>query len=82
MFKHSVFASIFCAVRYPNIPRECKERQIFEAFTICTEDDEEMTTMTMMKKTMVMMMMILIDRSSLVSEMMNGLEFPRYSLNR
>ena len=41
MFKHSVFASIFCAVRYPNIPRECKERQIFEAFTICTDDDDE-----------------------------------------
>ena len=41
MFKHSVFASIFCAVRYPNIPRECKERQIFEAFTICTDDDDD-----------------------------------------
>ena len=80
MFKHSVFASIFCAVRYPNIPRECKERQIFEAFTICTDDDdEEMTTVTMMKKTMVMMMMILIDRSLPVPERMNGLEFPRYS---
>ena len=67
-------------MRYPNIPRECKERQIFEASTICTDDDEEMTTMMMMmmKKTLVMMM-ILIDRSSLVSERMNGLEFPRYS---
>ena len=41
MFKHSVFASIFCAVRYPNIPRECKERQIFEAFTVCLDEDED-----------------------------------------
>ena len=41
MFKHSVFASIFCAVRYPNIPRECKERQIFEVFTFCDDDDPD-----------------------------------------
>ena len=41
MFKHSVFAEFFCAARYPNIPRDCKERQIFEAFTVCLDDDED-----------------------------------------
>ena len=41
MFKHSVFAEFFCAARYPNIPRDCKERQIFEAFTVCLDEDED-----------------------------------------
>ena len=41
MFKHSVFAEFFCAARYPNIPRDCKERQILEAFTVCLDEDED-----------------------------------------
>ena len=78
MFKHSVFASIFCAVRYPNIPRECKERQIFEAFTICTDDDDDEDVNEEPKLTM--MMMILVSSGAL--ERMKGLEFPHYSFNR
>ena len=34
---------VFCAARYPNIPRDCKERQIFEAFTVCLDEDEDVS---------------------------------------